>query len=197
MSEQRQLTDRGQERRRALLDLASRLFAEVGYHPTSVADIVDGVGVGKGVFYWYFDSKEALLRELLRDALAELRAHQAKALINQELPIDKLEAVIRASLRWSADNPDIFRIVTFGWTEEPFATALAKGRRILIADTAAILDEAMAAGQIAPGPSTILATAIHGVTDELARSFHRDPSVDDAQLLESAVRFCLHGLVER
>ena len=45
------LTPRGQERRAQLITCAARLFAERGYHPTSVADIVAALGVGKGVFY--------------------------------------------------------------------------------------------------------------------------------------------------
>ena len=55
------------------MDFAARRFAENGYHPTSVAEIVEGMGVGKGVFYWYFSSKEALLVEILREAQYDLR----------------------------------------------------------------------------------------------------------------------------
>ena len=50
----RRLTQRGRERHRQLMDYATARFAESGYHPTSVAEIVTGLGVGKGVFYWYF-----------------------------------------------------------------------------------------------------------------------------------------------
>ncbi|MBW3557793.1 MAG: TetR/AcrR family transcriptional regulator, partial [Actinobacteria bacterium] len=38
------------------MDFAAHRFADHGYHPTSVAEIVQGMGVGKGVFYWYFSS---------------------------------------------------------------------------------------------------------------------------------------------
>ena len=69
----RRLTTRGRERRTQLMDYAARRFAENGYHPTSVAEIVQGMGVGKGVFYWYFSSKEELLSEILRDAHLQLR----------------------------------------------------------------------------------------------------------------------------
>ena len=48
---------RGRDRRHQLMEYAAQRFAEGGYHPTSVADIVDGLNVGKGVFYWYFSSK--------------------------------------------------------------------------------------------------------------------------------------------
>src|SRR5205085_6261795 len=57
---ERRLTARGKERRQQLMEFAAARFAEGGYHPTSVAEIVQGLGVGKGVFYWYFDSKEEL-----------------------------------------------------------------------------------------------------------------------------------------
>ncbi|HEV7887024.1 MAG TPA: helix-turn-helix domain-containing protein, partial [Acidimicrobiales bacterium] len=72
----RRLTSRGKERRRQLMDHATQLFADNGYHPTSVAEIVQGLGVGKGVFYWYFSSKEELLGEILRDAHLQLRRCQ-------------------------------------------------------------------------------------------------------------------------
>ena len=50
-ADERKLTPRGRDRRQSLIAYATKRFAENGYHPTSVADIVDGVGVGKGVFY--------------------------------------------------------------------------------------------------------------------------------------------------
>ncbi len=53
---------------------AASRFAEQGYHPTSVSEIVSGLGVGKGVFYWYFDSKEQLFLEILRDAQTDSTA---------------------------------------------------------------------------------------------------------------------------
>lgn len=53
----RTLTPRGQDRRRQLMAYAADRFAANGYHPTSVAEIVQGIGVGKGVFYWHFRSR--------------------------------------------------------------------------------------------------------------------------------------------
>ena len=61
----RRLTQRGRDRRRQLIDFAAHRFAENGYDPTSVAEIVSGMKVGKGVFYWYFSSKEELFLEIL------------------------------------------------------------------------------------------------------------------------------------
>ena len=146
MGTARRLTARGQERRDELVRFATKRFAENGYHPTSVSEIVDGVGVGKGVFYWYFPSKDDLLLEILRGALYDLRAVQAAALAGTADPLQRLELGIRASLDWSAANPDILRLALFSWTEETFAQAMERGRRIAIADTARHVQAAIDAG---------------------------------------------------
>ena len=64
-SEPRRLTAQGLERKQQLLDSAAELFAERGYADTRVLDIVRHAGVAKGLFYWYFENKEALFRELV------------------------------------------------------------------------------------------------------------------------------------
>ena len=60
MDDERRLTAQGLERKQQLLDCAARLFAERGYADTRVIDIVRAAGVAKGLFYWYFENKEAL-----------------------------------------------------------------------------------------------------------------------------------------
>ncbi len=65
-------------RRTELMDAAEELFREQGYNRTSVDDIVGRVGVAKGLFYYYFKSKEDLIKAMVRrmwdDAESNLRA---------------------------------------------------------------------------------------------------------------------------
>jgi len=53
-------------RRSELAEVALRLWAERGFDQTSVAAIAEGARVSKGTFYLYFESKDALLEEVLR-----------------------------------------------------------------------------------------------------------------------------------
>ncbi|MCS6828879.1 MAG: TetR/AcrR family transcriptional regulator [Caldilinea sp.] len=62
------------ERYAEFLDVAQRLFYQKGYDQTSVQDIIQEMGVAKGLFYHYFRSKADLL-----DALIERMADQAVA----------------------------------------------------------------------------------------------------------------------
>jgi AcrR family transcriptional regulator len=59
-------TAKGEETRRALLDAAARLFADHGYHETSVPAIVEVAGVGHGTFYGYFRSRRDILLALTK-----------------------------------------------------------------------------------------------------------------------------------
>lgn len=191
---QRQLTARGRARRQKLLTFATKRFAENGFHPTSVSDIVDGIGVGKGVFYWYFPSKDDLLLEILRESLLDLRRFQRAQMNVEDDPLRQLEEGIRASLAWSTSHPDVLRLVMFAWTEETFAKAMRRGRRIMIQDTAKLVSAAMEDGLIKPGDATMLSTAIRGVTDELGRQYAVGDKPLSNEVLDNAVRFCLYGV---
>ncbi len=62
------------ERRKQVLDCARRVFAERGYHETSIDDLIRDAGIARGTFYLYFPSKRALFEELLDTFLVELRS---------------------------------------------------------------------------------------------------------------------------
>lgn len=55
------------ERRGELIASAQQFFYTKGYENTSVGDIVESVGVAKGTFYYYFDTKQAVLEAIVAD----------------------------------------------------------------------------------------------------------------------------------
>lgn len=56
-----------------LIESARHLFWERGFAGTSMADLLSHADVNSGSFYHFFESKEALLREVLRTYLEALR----------------------------------------------------------------------------------------------------------------------------
>jgi AcrR family transcriptional regulator len=190
----RKLTPRGRERRDQLMVCAARLFAERGYHPTSVADIVAALGVGKGVFYWYFASKEELLSELLKASNHSLRKRQQEAIEGVEDPVRRIELGIRASLAWFAEHREYFAIIQFAATDETFAPVLARNREITIADTIRHLKDAIVDDRIADRDPALLAHAIHGVVAELTRHALIEENLAIDEVADLCVAFCLDGL---
>jgi AcrR family transcriptional regulator len=53
------------KKRQDILDSAYELFTTKGFSNTTILNIALGAGVGKGTFYLYFDSKEAVRSELI------------------------------------------------------------------------------------------------------------------------------------
>lgn len=71
-----------EQKRRAALRVASRLFNEKGYHATSLDEIADQIGVTKTALYYYFRNKEELLYDCLQVSFAcgEQARSEAEAL---------------------------------------------------------------------------------------------------------------------
>jgi AcrR family transcriptional regulator len=190
----RRLTPRGKERRAQLIAYATTRFAADGYHPTSVADIVDGLGVGKGVFYWYFDSKEELFTEILRTAQNDMRRTQQRRIEGVEDPVERLQLGIRAAVLWMAAHDDLRRLFEFARTEAAFNGAMRAGQRVLVSDAVAHLKEAIVAGSIPDRDPEVLAHAILGVANHLTRVYFGSRGLDPDEVAEMVVTFCMEGI---
>ena len=193
----RQLTQRGEERRKQLMAYAAHRFAENGFHPTSVAEITEGLGVGKGVFYWYFQSKDELLQAILTDAQRDLRRRQKAALEGATSATDRIERGIRASIHWAIEHPDVFRLFQFAATDERFSEGLRKGESVAVRDAAKQVAEAIDAGEIAPGDPILLSEALLGVHTHLVHLVHRGVVEPTDDMVDTTVAFCLYGLLGR
>ena len=65
-------TKAASDRRLEFINAAEALFNEKGFENTSVDDIVQRVGVAKGLFYYYFKSREELLAAIVDRILDEM-----------------------------------------------------------------------------------------------------------------------------
>src|ERR1700730_12748857 len=191
----RRLTPKGARRRRDLMEFAGHAFAADGYHATSVSDIVDGLGVGKGVFYWYFKSKDELLTEILADSLLPLRLAQRDAIAGDLDPARRIEQGIRASLRWHSEHRHLFILMEFARPELQFAPIIRLGDQQTVADALPHVSAGITAGLLRGEDPVVLATAISGVTAHLARVLVLERGDDADRVAEAAIAFCRQGYV--
>ncbi len=87
------------ERRAEILAASRRVFARLGYHRTGVSDIVAEVGVARGTFYRYFESKRAAFQEILEHMMAEVVSVVQPIDVGAPIPpqvLANLERLIRA-----------------------------------------------------------------------------------------------------
>jgi len=101
-------------RRTELTREAAKLFAQKGYHGTSIGDIAEALGVQKASLYSHIASKEDLLYETLMDGAAAF--HAALDGIPDDLPpVDKVRAALRGHLRVVAEQLDVATVFVQEW----------------------------------------------------------------------------------
>jgi TetR/AcrR family transcriptional regulator, cholesterol catabolism regulator len=101
-------------RRTELMRAAARLFAEKGYHGTSVGDLAQALGVQKGSLYAHIESKADLLWEVASEGAAAF--HDALDTVPDEGPIlDRIRAALRAHLRVVSEQLDVATVFVREW----------------------------------------------------------------------------------
>jgi AcrR family transcriptional regulator len=101
-------------RRSELTREAAKLFAQKGYHGTSIGDIADALGVQKGSLYSHIASKEDLLYETMREGAAAF--HAALDAIPDDLPAtEKIRTALRGHLRVVAEQLDVATVFVQEW----------------------------------------------------------------------------------
>lgn len=162
MSDARQLTDQGRERRLQLIEAAGELFAERGYDDTRIVDIVEQAGVAKGLFYWYFDNKAALFRDLVVENRHQLRRAQAEAIDPGAEPLRRIRQASEASVVYMAQHARLFSLLEVENVDRQFTDVLRQGTEVHASDTAAIISEGIADGTIRDEDPLLLAYGVVG-----------------------------------
>ena len=100
------------ERKRArtrveLLAAARKIFAQRGYHDTSIAEITELADVGVGTFYLHFRDKDDMFNTLLDDGFRELREEVTADMQEGELLLSRL---VKTVFRHAYQRRDLFQI---------------------------------------------------------------------------------------
>src|SRR5438128_12308308 len=101
-------------RKSELTRQAARLFAEKGYHGTSIGDLAEAMGVQKGSLYAHIDSKEDLLWEVARDGAAAFHA-ALDSVPERATASEKIRLALRAHLAVVAAQLDVATVFTREW----------------------------------------------------------------------------------
>jgi TetR/AcrR family transcriptional regulator, cholesterol catabolism regulator len=101
-------------RRTELTRQAARLFAEKGYHGTSIGEIAEALGVQKGSLYAHIQSKQDLLYETMLEGARAF--HAGLDAIPDELPAtEKIRLALRSHLRVVAEQLDVATVFVQEW----------------------------------------------------------------------------------
>ncbi|URM96830.1 MULTISPECIES: TetR/AcrR family transcriptional regulator [Actinomadura] len=174
---------RGAAPRRKLLmseivDQAMRLFAERGYEGTTLQDVADAVGLSRPNLYNYVKSKEELLVAMVtattESAVSSLREVRQRTDLD---PTEKLRMLVRDLVMRRAEQPTQFR--TLDRSEQALPREIAEkhleGRRAVLHEVTAVIEEGVRAGRFRPVDARITALSIIGMCNWVAWWFHPSP----------------------
>ena len=102
-----------EDKKAKILEMGIDLFSKRGYLKTTVEDITNSLGISKGSFYTYFDSKETLLLGIIY-YLHEEYAKQLQyvAIESEKLTVkEALELYIDTSIKTSLDNSSMVSLM--------------------------------------------------------------------------------------
>ncbi len=108
--------------RARLLDAALVLFARDGYARSSVRAIAAQAGVATGLLYSHFEGKEALLRAIFEESMADVA--QSFAIADAAAPDTRLAALVRGSVEIVRDHLDFWRLSYATRTQPSVVVAL-------------------------------------------------------------------------
>lgn len=168
----RRHTEHGRQRKRQLVDAAAELFAANGYAATRIEDICRRAGVAKGLFYWYFPTKQELFAELVRSMRLRLRKAQAAAMDPTAHALVRLRQGSEASVRFQIEHAGYFSLLDVERADAGHAAILREGGDVYLRDVLTLLREAQSAGLVDPGePTEALAHGVIGAVSSLTNAW--------------------------
>ncbi len=163
------IQERSKSRRQRLLDAALTVFTEQGYNATPIDDIARASDTSKGGVYFHFPSKQALFLALLDESSAALLEKVEAAMAHEPDPLLRGEAALRAVITSFAEHRLLARLllVEAAGAGRDFNRALTDMHERFAMLIASCLDEAVAAGQIAPLDTRFTARAWYGAVNHI------------------------------
>jgi AcrR family transcriptional regulator len=103
-------SDGRSERREEIIEVATRLFQQEGYHSTSLDDIADQMGFTKPALYYYFSGKEEILFEIT-ERIVDASLAGLRAIVGEPgEPVEKFELALRNHLETLLKNVSAYAV---------------------------------------------------------------------------------------
>jgi AcrR family transcriptional regulator len=196
----RRVHSKSVERRQRILDAAARALAEHGYSGAKLSDIAQEAGTHAGSLYYYFPSREDLVKEVLLTSLDRMSEFSDTLEADANLsPLDRLLAFIRLVIDQTL-QPDDYYLRAYmrngNQVPEDIRKVLKTRRQRMRRTLVRLLKEAQAADKIpANVDANIAALFITGATNWVGMWYQPTGPFSVARLTETFIDLVLHGLV--
>jgi TetR/AcrR family transcriptional regulator, cholesterol catabolism regulator len=174
------------------------LFDKKGFNRTSIQDIVDSIGVSKGTFYYYFNSKQELLRDIHLNYIRNLLRNQMVYIDDSTLSnIEKLRKMIYliiSNIKSSGKSARVFHREMRHLEEEHIKQVNAI-RREFRNNFQRIIEEGMNSGEFRSDLRSDMVTfGILGMANRTYTWYDPDGEVTEEELVDVYMDILVNGL---
>jgi len=189
-------TDKTLEKKREILDAASRVFRRQGLHATGMRDIAAELGMAVGNLYYYFKDKEQLLAFVQEETLAGLLDLAAQARMRDLRADAQLFLLIEGHVvRLNEETPGSLAHLEVEALGPQWRRQIQTRRDEYERAFREILEEGIADGIFRPTDSKVSALAILGAVNWTVKWFRPDGGKSAREIGRECAELLVRGLL--
>lgn len=181
------------QRREQLIASARSIFAELGYHSTSMDIIAESAGVSKPLLYQHFPSKLDLYLAILDSGIDHLLETSDNSLTNITDNKQRVQATVKSYFEFVDDPADAYRLVF----ESDLTNVPEVRERIERLDLGVIRRIAKVIREdtgLSESQAELLGSGLHGMAQVAATTWLRDPSTSRDEAAELVASLAWRGI---
>ena len=171
--------------RKAILDVAAKLFIERGLGGTSMQDIARELGLTRTAVYYYFKNKEEILKGLTEDVTLAAKQMTGKVAAQRDTdPAQALRALVEQHARLILSRPAEFRVVDRNEEDMPpkLQAASEAARRGVFENVSAVIQRGVDSGSFHRADARVAALVILGMCNWTAWWFKPGGRKSEAEI---------------
>ena len=188
-----------EKRKNQILDAAMKTFSEMGFHKARMSDIADTSGLSKGSLYWYFDSKDSIIFNLL-EKFFEPELNDLKALLTDSrsaedrlgIYVDRVSDDMVSMLKWM---PLIHDFIALAFRKEPVRKAISSYYQRHLEILLSLIQQGLDSGEFQADSAMEASIAIGSILEGTILLWVYDPSqIEIKYHIKSNINLLLKGL---
>ena len=185
-------------RRDKIIQVAARIFAEKGYHGTTLDEIAHELVITKPALYYHIKSKEDLLREIINSILEPLETISKVKYLDLS-PREKLQKIITLMVIFGAERQDTTTILFQDISILPKRKrdAIRRREKEIERSVQEILREGMEKGDFVVDDIKITSFGILGAANWIYRWYNPDGNLTPEQISEKIIHLAENGYLKR
>jgi AcrR family transcriptional regulator len=183
-------------KKETILKAAARVFADKGFLRTNIIDIGEACGASKSRMYHYFESKEALLAQLLISNVETLHAQVGAAIAEVPPGPARLRRLIEAHVRQYVESFAEHKLLLAepGNLKPEDRARLVEGEDRLVALMTSVLREVAPARLAKAADARVHAMLVYGMLNWTFTWYKPGGAVSPAALADRIYAMAMHGL---